>query len=96
MAWRESYAHALKLDTRTSSTITRAKQNPETKKWTVEINHADADPCSLVMNHLVFSMGFADGTHKVPQIHEAVRIYAVLGTILTSSNVLCWDEYTYQ
>jgi hypothetical protein len=59
----------------TSSTVTGANQDPKTKKWTVQIERANAKPRSFVVNHLVFAMGLAGGTHKVPQIRGAVRVY---------------------
>ena len=68
----ENYAHALELDVWTSSTVTRASQDPETKKWTVEIERTNAKPRSLVVNHLVFAVGFGDGAPNVPQIPGAV------------------------
>ncbi|KAI0294206.1 hypothetical protein BC826DRAFT_1012963 [Russula brevipes] len=71
--WLESYAHILELDVWTSSTVTRASQDPETKKWTVEIERANAEPRSFVVNHLVFAVGFGGGTHNVPQIPGMVR-----------------------
>ena len=68
----ESYANALELDVWTSSTVTRASQDPETKKWTVEIERSNAETRSFVVNHLVFAVGFGGGTHNVPQIPGAV------------------------
>lgn len=79
--WLESYAHSLELDVWTSSTVTRASQDPETKKWTVEIERANAEPRTLVVNHLVFATGFAGGTYKMPQIPGAVRDDAMPDTI---------------
>ena len=75
--WLESYAHSLELDVWTSSTVTRASQDPETKKWTVEIERANAEPRTFVVNHLVFATGFAGGTYKMPQIPGAVRDYVL-------------------
>ncbi|KAI9507262.1 FAD/NAD-P-binding domain-containing protein, partial [Russula earlei] len=69
--WLENYASALELDVWTSSTVTRASQDPETKKWTVEIERANAERRSFVVNHLVFAVGFGGGTHNVPQIPNA-------------------------
>ena len=68
----ESYAHALELDVWTSSTVTSASQDPETKKWTVEIERTNGEPRSFVVNHLVFAVGFGGGTPNVPQIPGAV------------------------
>jgi cation diffusion facilitator CzcD-associated flavoprotein CzcO len=70
--WIESYAHSLELDVWTSSTVTGASQDPETKKWTVEIERPNAEPRTFVVNHLVFAVGFLGGTYKMPQIPEAV------------------------
>ena len=56
----------------TSSTVTWASQDPETKKWTVQIERANAETRSFVVNHLVFAVGFGGGTHNVPQIPGAV------------------------
>ena len=79
--WLESYAHSLELDVWTSSTVTRASQDPETKKWTVEIERANAEPRTFVVNHLVFAIGFAGGTYKMPQIPGAVRDDVIPDTI---------------
>jgi cation diffusion facilitator CzcD-associated flavoprotein CzcO len=68
----EGYAHSLELDVWTSSTVTKASQDPETKKWTVEIDRTNAESCSFVVNHLVFAVGFGGGTPNVPQIPGAV------------------------
>jgi len=70
--WLEGYASALELDVWTSSVVTRASQDPETKKWTVEIERSNAETRSFVVNHLVFAVGFGGGTHNVPQIPGAV------------------------
>lgn len=79
--WLENYAHTLELDVWTSSTVTQATQDPETKKWTVKIERANAEPRSFVVNHLVFATGFAGGTYQMPQIPGAVRVYARPDTI---------------
>jgi hypothetical protein len=86
--WLESYAHALELDVWTSSTVTRASQDPESKKWTVEIERSNAERRSFVVNHLVFAVGLGGGTHYVPQIPGAVgaRGYVFM---FVSSNVWC-------
>ena len=50
-------------------------QDPETKKWTVEIERTNGEPHSFVVSlvsHLVFAVGFGDGTPNVPQIPGAV------------------------
>ncbi|KAH8999821.1 FAD/NAD-P-binding domain-containing protein [Lactarius hatsudake] len=65
--WLESYAHSLELDVWTSSTVTRASQDPETKKWTVEIERENSAPRTFVVNHLVFAVGLGGGVHNVPQ-----------------------------
>ena len=72
--WLESYAHSLELDVWTSSTVTRASQDPETKKWTVEIERANSGIRTFVVNHLVFAVGFGGGTPNMPQLPGAVRI----------------------
>jgi cation diffusion facilitator CzcD-associated flavoprotein CzcO len=72
--WLESYAHSLELDVWTSSKVTRASQDPETKKWTVEIERENSDPQTLVVNHLVFALGFGGGTPNMPQYPGAVCI----------------------
>ena len=68
----ESYAHALELDVWTSSTVTSASQDLETKKWTVEIERTNGESRSFAVNHLVFAVGFGGGTPNVPQIPGAV------------------------
>ena len=70
--WLEGYARSLDLDVWTSSSVTRATQDPKTKKWTVEIERANAEPRSFVVNHLVFATGFAGGSYNMPQIPGAV------------------------
>ena len=85
--WLESYAHSLELDVWTSSTVTRARQNPETKKWTVEIERANAEPRTFVVNHLVFATGFAGGTYKLPQIPGSVRVVSMPSQTLSPSNI---------
>ncbi|KAI0298791.1 FAD/NAD(P)-binding domain-containing protein [Multifurca ochricompacta] len=65
--WLENYAHSLELDVWTSSTVTRASQDPETKKWTVEIERANAGTRTFVVNHLVFAVGIGGGTHNMPK-----------------------------
>jgi cation diffusion facilitator CzcD-associated flavoprotein CzcO len=72
--WLESYAHSLELDVWTSSTVTHASQDPETKKWTVEIERANLRPRTLVVNHLVFALGFGGGTRNMPQLPGAVCV----------------------
>jgi cation diffusion facilitator CzcD-associated flavoprotein CzcO len=72
--WFESYAHSLELDVWTSSTVTRASQDPETKKWTVEIERSGLGSRTLVVNHLVFAVGFGGGTHNMPQLPGAVCV----------------------
>ena len=79
--WLESYAHSLELDVWTSSTVTRASQDPETKKWTVVIERANEEPRTFVVNHLVFATGFAGGTYKMPQIPGAVSDEVMPDTI---------------
>ena len=85
--WLESYAHSLELDVWTSSTVTRARQNPETKKWTVEIERANAEPRTFVVNHLVFATGFAGGTYKLPQIPGSVGVVSMRSQTLSTSNI---------
>ena len=72
--WLESYAHSLELDVWTSSKVSRASQDPETKKWTVEIERENLHSRTLVVNHLVFALGFGGGTHNMPQYPGAVCI----------------------
>ncbi|KAI0294205.1 hypothetical protein BC826DRAFT_1091694 [Russula brevipes] len=75
--WLESYADILELDVWTSSTVTRASQDPETKKWTVQIERENAEPRSFIVNHLVFAVGIGGGVHNVPQIPGEYRGTAV-------------------
>jgi cation diffusion facilitator CzcD-associated flavoprotein CzcO len=83
--WLEGYASALELDVWTSSTVTRASQDPKTKKWTVEIERVNAEICSFVVNHLVFAVGFGGGTHNVPQIPG--EVCADTKYVIMSSNL---------
>jgi cation diffusion facilitator CzcD-associated flavoprotein CzcO len=58
----------------TSSTVTRASQDPETKKWTVEIERTNSGSRTFVVNHLVFAVGIGGGTHNMPQLPGAVCV----------------------
>ncbi|KAI0271306.1 FAD/NAD(P)-binding domain-containing protein [Gloeopeniophorella convolvens] len=88
--WLESYAHALELDVWTSSTVTRATQDPETKRWTVEIERANAEPRTFIVKHLVFAVGIGGGTHNTPQYPGADDFE---GTIVHSGNYTTAREY---
>ncbi|KAH9970112.1 FAD/NAD(P)-binding domain-containing protein [Lactifluus volemus] len=76
--WLESYAHSLELDVWTSSTVTRASQDPETKKWTVEIERTNSGSRTFVVNHLVFAVGIGGGTHNMPQLPGAEEFKGVI------------------
>ncbi|KAH9021057.1 FAD/NAD-P-binding domain-containing protein [Lactarius pseudohatsudake] len=88
--WLENYAHSLELDVWTSSKVTRASQDSETKKWTVEIEREHSDPRTFVVNHLVFALGFGGGTHKMPQFPGAEDFK---GTILHSGRYTKGRDY---
>ncbi|KAH9979203.1 hypothetical protein BJV74DRAFT_858549 [Russula compacta] len=88
--WLENYVNILELDVWTSSTVTRASQDAETKKWTVEIERANAEPRSLVVNQLVFALGFGAGTPNIPQIPGAEEYK---GTIVHSSKYAKAKDY---
>ncbi|KIJ06743.1 hypothetical protein PAXINDRAFT_91548, partial [Paxillus involutus ATCC 200175] len=56
--WLEGYASYLELNVWTSSTVTKAEWNNETKTWTVEIDRAGKEAWVLKVKHLVFATGF--------------------------------------
>jgi hypothetical protein len=62
---RKLHAHT-GLDMWTSSTVTRASQDPETKKKSVEIERENAESRSFFVNHLVFALGLGGGTPQIP------------------------------
>jgi hypothetical protein len=41
----------------------------------VQIERENAEPCSFIVNHLVFAVGIGGGVHNVPQIPGAVRVF---------------------
>ncbi|KAF8261171.1 hypothetical protein EI94DRAFT_1746631 [Lactarius quietus] len=87
--WLENYAHSLELDVWTSSTVTRASQDPETKKWTVEIERENSDPRKLIVNHLVFAIGLGGG-FNMPQYPGAADFK---GTILHAGHYTKGKDY---
>ena len=72
--WLESYAHSLELDVWTSSKVTHASQDPETKRWTVEIERENSGLQKLVVNHVVFAVGLGGGVPNMPQYTGAVCV----------------------
>jgi cation diffusion facilitator CzcD-associated flavoprotein CzcO len=72
----------------TSSTVTKATQDPETKKWTVEIERTNAGSRSFVVNHLVFAVGIGGGTHNIPKIPGAVGTDVSDSILFISSSAL--------
>lgn len=62
----------MELDVWTSSKVTHASQDPETKKWTVEIERENSDSRKIVVNHVVFAVGLGGGVPNMPQYTGAV------------------------
>ncbi|KAI0314545.1 hypothetical protein OF83DRAFT_1165187 [Amylostereum chailletii] len=77
--WLEHYAHDLELDIWTSTTVTDARQDPETLKWTVTLEREVPPPQgtepgdrkrvkrTFVVNHLVFAVGMGGGSLNIPK-----------------------------
>lgn len=75
--WLEFYADSLELNVWTSTNITSAKQDPQTKKWHVSVTRTtDAgveDKRDFVVNHVVFACGVGAGAPTTPVIEGMVR-----------------------
>jgi len=66
--WLEYYATALELDVWTSTKIVKVEQNPETLKWTVDVERANGGKRTFVVNHIVGAIGLAGGKPRMPVI----------------------------
>lgn len=65
-AWLEHYAETLELDVWLSSNITKLTQDPQSLKWTLEVDRADGSKRTLVVNHVVFAVGIGGGVMRKP------------------------------
>ncbi|PPQ95455.1 hypothetical protein CVT26_008474 [Gymnopilus dilepis] len=66
--WLEFYADALELNIWTSSTVTAATQDPETKTWSVTVKKADGSERIFKAKHVVLAIGFKGGLPYIPEI----------------------------
>ncbi|KAF8903686.1 hypothetical protein CPB84DRAFT_1814587 [Gymnopilus junonius] len=66
--WLEFYAEAMELNIWTSSTVTAATQDPETKVWSVTVKKADGGERVFKVKHVVLAMGFKGGQPYIPEI----------------------------
>ena len=66
--WLEFYADALELNIWTSSTVTAATQDPETKIWSVTVKKADGSERIFKVKHVVLAIGFKGGLPYIPEI----------------------------
>ncbi|KDQ51395.1 hypothetical protein JAAARDRAFT_140378 [Jaapia argillacea MUCL 33604] len=68
--WLESYAHSMELNVWTSSTVTAARQDATTKKWTVTVErkgvNGEGEQRTFTVNHLVFAVGIGGGNPYKP------------------------------
>ena len=66
--WLEFYAEALELNVWTSSTVTKATRDKETKLWNVVVRQANGQDRIFKVKHVVFALGFKGGEGYVPSI----------------------------
>ncbi|KAM6503185.1 hypothetical protein JOM56_000128 [Amanita muscaria] len=66
--WLEHYAAALDLNVWTSSEVTGAIQDSNTRKWRVSVRRADRSTRVFNVNHLVLSTGFSSPKPKIPEV----------------------------
>lgn len=64
--WLESYAHSLELNVWTSSTVTSAKQDSTTKKWTIVVETGKGKR-ELCVEHVIFALGIGGNKPKMPE-----------------------------
>ncbi|TCD67475.1 hypothetical protein EIP91_012336 [Steccherinum ochraceum] len=65
--WYESYATVMDLNVWTSSTVSHAKRDDGSGKWTVTVSKQDGSQRVLVVDHLVFATGWV-GEPNIPVI----------------------------
>ncbi|PFH45534.1 hypothetical protein AMATHDRAFT_71621 [Amanita thiersii Skay4041] len=66
--WLEIYAEAMELNIWTSSTVTKAVQDPASKVWKVTIKRSDGSERVMSVKHIVFGTGLSSPEPKIPQI----------------------------
>ncbi|KIK03022.1 hypothetical protein K443DRAFT_677178 [Laccaria amethystina LaAM-08-1] len=80
--WLEFYVEALELNVWTSSTVTKATRDEETKLWNVVVRQSNGQDRVFKVKHVVFALGFKGGEGYVPSI-PGMESFA--GQILHSS-----------
>ncbi|KAF8625316.1 hypothetical protein AX15_005446 [Amanita polypyramis BW_CC] len=66
--WLEFYVEALDLNVWTSSSVTRARQDPNSKIWQVTVQRANRAERVLNVKHMMFATGIAGPKLNVPNI----------------------------
>ena len=66
--WLESYAEALELNVRNSSTTIKATQDPSSKHWNVTIRRDNGTERIFNVKHVVFATGMDGVEPKIPKI----------------------------
>ncbi|PFH47509.1 hypothetical protein AMATHDRAFT_151910 [Amanita thiersii Skay4041] len=66
--WLEIYAEAMELNIWTSSTVTKALQDPVRKVWKVTIKRSDGSERVMTVRHIVFATGISSPEPKIPKI----------------------------
>ncbi|KAF9522161.1 hypothetical protein CPB83DRAFT_887710 [Crepidotus variabilis] len=80
--WLESYAEALELNVWTSTTVVDARQDPQSKIWSVRVKKEDGSERVLKVRHIVMAFGLKGGKGFIPQYPGMEKFK---GTILHSS-----------
>ncbi|KAJ6458695.1 hypothetical protein DFH09DRAFT_1199203 [Mycena vulgaris] len=68
--WLDFYAKCLEINVWTSTTVTDAKEDLDSGKWSVTVNQANGTKRTLSVDHLVFATGTGDGSAHIPAIPE--------------------------
>ncbi|TFK35616.1 hypothetical protein BDQ12DRAFT_714647 [Crucibulum laeve] len=65
--WLESYADAMELNVWTSSTVTKASQDPENCLWYVTVKKSDGTERLFKVKHFILALGFKGGQGYIPE-----------------------------
>jgi len=80
--WLEHYSEALELNIWTSSTVTQASQDKESKIWSVNVTKPDGSHRVFKVKHVVMAVGFKGGRGHVPTVPGMVCLFT-----LTAQNI---------
>jgi cation diffusion facilitator CzcD-associated flavoprotein CzcO len=81
--WLEFYADALELNIWTSSTVTKATQDPKTNIWSVVVKKDNGTERVFNVKNVVLAIGFKGGKGYMPSIPGIVGTRQLLILILT-------------